>query len=229
MNTYPVSDPYNLAPVSAELGDDMDYVRSPGISPIRRTVSPTFGRCYVKSCDSYRDAMTEVTAYRLSKLFGVRVPKTVYIGSVDDLGPDCVLSVEAPGKVGVNTSTVCEGQVMAAALFDIAIGNRDRHSGNYLWDGTTLTLIDHAYSMSSRESRNGGYSVFVHRARDVRHGPGEALVRPYMDVRIGDVERACYGLPTDVVTTVVGRIGHVRTLAKLGCWEWSIYESDCYR
>ena len=46
-------------------------------------------------------------------------------------------------------------QFMKLWLFDIIIGNTDRHDGNFLLRGEQIFAIDHGYSMSYREETYG--------------------------------------------------------------------------
>ena len=66
----------------------------------------------------------------------------------DYAGEDGALSLQATGwpndPAPTRNPTVC----VPAAFFDSLIAQQDRHPGNWRWDGSQLTLIDHGYAFA---------------------------------------------------------------------------------
>jgi hypothetical protein len=58
-------------------------------------------------------------------------------------GEDGALSLQARGWPGDLAPTQNPTWCLPAAFFDSLIAQQDRHSGNWRWDGSRLTLIDH--------------------------------------------------------------------------------------
>lgn len=63
-------------------------------------------------------------------------------------GNDGALSLQAAGWPGDSAPTRNPTWCFPAAFFDSLIAQQDRHSGNWRWDGTRLTLIDHGYAFA---------------------------------------------------------------------------------
>lgn len=66
----------------------------------------------------------------------------------DYAGDDGALSLRAPGWPNDMAPTQNPTRCFPAAFFDALIAQQDRHPGNWRWDGTTLTLIDHGYAFA---------------------------------------------------------------------------------
>jgi hypothetical protein len=62
-----------------------------------------------------------------------------------DLG---ALSLQASGWPGDPAPTENPTWCYPAAFFDALIAQQDRHSGNWRWDGSRLTLIDHGFAFA---------------------------------------------------------------------------------
>jgi hypothetical protein len=92
-------------------------------------------------------------------------------------GEDGSLSLRATGWPRDMAPTLNPTWCLPAALFDSLIAQQDRHDGNWRWDGSQLTLIDHGYTFAlPRATLN--YSEFV----AARHGRGAAsLLRDERD------------------------------------------------
>lgn len=63
-------------------------------------------------------------------------------------GDDGALSLQAPGWPGDPGPTQNPTWCLPAAFFDSLIAQQDRHGGNWRWDGSRLTLIDHGYAFA---------------------------------------------------------------------------------
>ena len=63
-------------------------------------------------------------------------------------GDDGALSLQAPGWPGDPAPTQNPSWCLPAAFLDSLIAQQDRHPGNWRWDGTRLTLIDHGYAFA---------------------------------------------------------------------------------
>jgi hypothetical protein len=84
-------------------------------------------------------------------------------------GEDGSVSLRATGWPRDMAPTLNPTWCLPAAFFDSLIAQQDRHDGNWRWDGTRLTLIDHGYTFAlPRAILN--YSDFV----AARHGHGAA-------------------------------------------------------
>jgi hypothetical protein len=66
----------------------------------------------------------------------------------DHAGDDGALSLQAPGWPGDPAPTQNPIWCLPAAFFDSLIAQQDRHAGNWRWDGSRLTLIDHGYAFA---------------------------------------------------------------------------------
>jgi hypothetical protein len=66
----------------------------------------------------------------------------------DYTGDDGALSLRAPGWPGDMAPTQNPTWCFPAAFFDSLIAQQDRHPGNWRWDGSKLTLIDHGYAFA---------------------------------------------------------------------------------
>lgn len=66
----------------------------------------------------------------------------------DYTGEDGALSLQASGWPGDVAPTLNPTWCLPAAFFDSLAAQQDRHSGNWRWDGTRLTLIDHGYAFA---------------------------------------------------------------------------------
>jgi hypothetical protein len=66
----------------------------------------------------------------------------------DYAGEDGALSLQASGWPGDLAPTLNPTWCLPAAFFDSLAAQQDRHSGNWRWDGTRLTLIDHGYAFA---------------------------------------------------------------------------------
>ena len=63
-------------------------------------------------------------------------------------GDDGALSLQASGWPGDLAPTLNPTWCSSAAFFDSLIAQQDRHAGNWRWDGSRLTLIDHGYAFA---------------------------------------------------------------------------------
>lgn len=63
-------------------------------------------------------------------------------------GEDGALSLRAPGWPGDVAPTLNPTWCLPAAFFDALIAQQDRHPGNWRWDGSRLSLIDHGYAFA---------------------------------------------------------------------------------
>jgi hypothetical protein len=63
-------------------------------------------------------------------------------------GDDGALSLQAPGWPSDPAPTQNPTWCLPAAFFDSLIAQQDRHPGNWRWDGSRLTLIDHGYAFA---------------------------------------------------------------------------------
>jgi hypothetical protein len=63
-------------------------------------------------------------------------------------GEDGSMSLQAPGWPGDLAPTLNPTWCLPAAFFDSLIAQQDRHAGNWRWDGSRLTLIDHGYAFA---------------------------------------------------------------------------------
>jgi hypothetical protein len=88
-------------------------------------------------------------------------------------GEDGSLSLMAPGWPGDPAPTQNPSWCLPAAFFDSLIAQQDRHSGNWRWDGSRLTLIDHGYAFA-RPGDILNQSELV----EARHGHGAATLLP---------------------------------------------------
>jgi hypothetical protein len=66
----------------------------------------------------------------------------------DYAGEDGSLSLQARGWPCDPAPTVNPTWCLPAAFFDALIAQQDRHDGNWRWDATRLTLIDHGYAFA---------------------------------------------------------------------------------
>jgi hypothetical protein len=66
----------------------------------------------------------------------------------DYAGEDGSMSLQAPGWPGDLAPTLNPTWCLPAAFFDSLIAQQDRHAGNWRWDGSRLTLIDHGYAFA---------------------------------------------------------------------------------
>lgn len=66
----------------------------------------------------------------------------------DYAGEDGSMSLQAPGWPGDLAPTLNPTWCSPAAFFDSLIAQQDRHAGNWRWDGSRLTLIDHGYAFA---------------------------------------------------------------------------------
>ncbi len=66
----------------------------------------------------------------------------------DYAGEDGALSLQASGWPGDLAPTQNPTWCLPAAFFDALIAQQDRHPGNWRWDGSRLTLIDHGYAFA---------------------------------------------------------------------------------
>lgn len=66
----------------------------------------------------------------------------------DYAGDDGALSLQASGWPGDLAPTRSPIWCLPAAFFDSLVAQQDRHPGNWRWDGSRLTLIDHGYAFA---------------------------------------------------------------------------------
>jgi hypothetical protein len=66
----------------------------------------------------------------------------------DYAGEDGSLSLQARGWPRDPAPIVNPTWCLPAAFFDALIAQQDRHDGNWRWDGSRLTLIDHGYTFA---------------------------------------------------------------------------------
>jgi hypothetical protein len=66
----------------------------------------------------------------------------------DYAGEDGALSLQARGWPNDLAPTRNPTLCLPAAFFDSLIAQQDRHAGNWRWDGSQLTLIDHGYAFA---------------------------------------------------------------------------------
>ena len=111
--------------------------------------------------DSLDDALLEIPAYRLGKLLGIdNIPPTV-LREVEGTRGSLQLWIERATKGGRYTEpphlladnlTLWRLQIQTMHLFDSLIFNRDRISGNFLYDPAgRLWMFDHGRAFDTRE------------------------------------------------------------------------------
>jgi hypothetical protein len=66
----------------------------------------------------------------------------------DYASEDGSMSLQAPGWPGDLAPTLNPTWCLPSAFFDSLIAQQDRHAGNWRWDGSRLTLIDHGYAFA---------------------------------------------------------------------------------
>lgn len=180
----------------------------PGVSAkaMLRLVQP--GRAEGKAIMKFdNEAYRESIASTIDDLLGWGlVPKTTvriidgHVGSAQEW---------ARGKVGwdADDSKVPRMEWMRMAAFDVIIGNRDRHPGNYLvkTDGK-LVAIDHGYSL---DYAGGGRDFQPFNRAAIDRVGGEEIPQSLMDDLVnldeGDLRAALAPLPDYVVENVVWR------------------------
>ena len=90
----------------------------------------------------FSNTETEVTAAQVGKLFGVNVPETVefeYEGQRGSLQKRIKNAVTGAKGASSPTLRQCE----QVAVFDLVIGNQDRHDGNWVRGEGRVWAIDH--------------------------------------------------------------------------------------
>jgi hypothetical protein len=134
------------------------------------------GRRFIHGYKWAREVMTSVAA----SLFGMDdlVPVTVdhddghgghgalrrYVDNAD-AAADMGIAAQMIGKIFDGKKDLAR-----AAAFDFAIGNEDRHTGNWLVTKGTdpkLVLIDHGYTFPSRNEKEWGNYMIGHEAKDL--------------------------------------------------------------
>lgn len=91
----------------------------------------------------------DAVAWRLATLLGEPWRDLVSPCVLRDYaGEDGAMSLQAPGWPGDLAATLNPTWCLPAAFFDSLIAQQDRHAGNWRWDGSRLTLIDHGYAFA---------------------------------------------------------------------------------
>ncbi|MFQ5788338.1 MAG: hypothetical protein ACE5H1_10220 [Thermodesulfobacteriota bacterium] len=124
----------------------------------------------------------EVAAYQFAKIldFGHMVPRTMIrehqgqLGSVQEFIKDADKlkdTYELIDQMDKDKDYIPSSarQLYDAALFDILIGNGDRHIGNVLSKDEELILIDHGYSFPNQLSPSRFFSEFYDRVYPSKH------------------------------------------------------------
>ena len=91
----------------------------------------------------------EAAAWRLAAALGP--PWNELVSSCvlrEYAGEDGALSLRAPGWPGDIAATLNPTWCLPAAFFDALTAQQDRHPGNWRWDGSRLSLIDHGYAFA---------------------------------------------------------------------------------
>jgi hypothetical protein len=81
-------------------------------------------------------------------------------------------SLQAPGWPRDPAPTTNPTWCLPAAFFDALIAQQDRHDGNWRWDATRLTLIDHGYTFALPGDIPNHYDFVA-----ARHAGGAAGLR----------------------------------------------------
>ena len=104
---------------------------------------------------NYHDGHTEVAAYRVSELLGLRiVPDTVYTeiggrpGTIQFYLPHAWVGADLRKSQQRQFIVDHKERFAQMAALDYVIGNADRHEKNWMWDGNTVWAIDHGHATS---------------------------------------------------------------------------------
>lgn len=88
-----------------------------------------------------QDLENEVTVSKMAKVAGVSVPDA-QLTEMDGKNAVATKFVEGKTLLDADVKSIPKSQVDRQLAFDILTGARDRHEGQYLWDGKQLHAID---------------------------------------------------------------------------------------
>jgi len=140
-------------------------IDAPGHNSLTYLLSTATDSYFIKSNDNWKK---EIIAYNLAKKMGlesfflntaafelVKDEKSTYFSVNNMLKEDFIaiqdLEYEKQGSMdGILQKYIDSGEAHKLAIFDYIIGNKDRHRGNVLTNGSQIVLIDHDQAFSDK-------------------------------------------------------------------------------